>query len=87
MRGLSLLESASGQGNKYADKVIQNFYSHRGNIKIGSVLGTIRLIGHLSRLIKNRLDEEARQDGNTGLIEKKLRWQIEEKKQSHGLRM
>lgn len=87
MRGLALLESASGQGNKYADKVMQSFYSYRGNMKIGAALGTLRLIGHLTRLIKNRLDEEARQDGNTGLIEKKLRRQIEEKKQAHGLKM
>jgi hypothetical protein len=47
----------------------------------------LRLLGRLSQIIKNRLDEEARRDGNSGLIDRKLRRQIEEKKQAHGLRM
>ena len=91
LRGLDLLNEASRQGNVYADKVIEGYYKYRdryhSNMKVGAALGSLRLIGHLGRIIKSRLDEEARRDGNSGLIEKKLRQQIEEKKQAHGLRM
>lgn len=86
-RGLSLLEAASRQGNQYADKVMQGFYSYRGNMKVGTMLGSLRLLGHLARIIKNRIDEENRQDDNTGVIEKKLRQQIAIKKEAHGLRL
>ena len=86
-RGLALLEAASQQGNQYADKIIENYSRYRSNTRIGAALGSLRLLGHLARIMKNRLDEEARRDGNTGLIEKKLRLQIEAKKQAHGIRM
>lgn len=86
-RGLALLGEASQQGNVYADKVIVRYYHYRGNMKIGAALGSLRLLGHLARIMKNRLDEENRRDGNSGIIEKKLRQKIEEKKQAHGLKM
>lgn len=86
-RGLVLLNASSQQGNIYADKVIENYDRARSNIRIGAALGSLRLLGHLARNMKNRLDEEAHRDGNAGLIEKKLRRQIEEKKQAHGLKM
>ena len=91
LRGLTLLDAASRQGNIYADKVVQNYYSYgsrtRGSAKTGAALGSLRLLGYLARLVKNRLDEEARHDGEAGLIETKLRREIEAKKQSHGQRM
>lgn len=86
-RGLALLGEASRQGNMYADKVMDYYNRYRSNMKIGAALGSLRLLGHLARIMKNRLDEEARRDGNSGIIEKKQRQQIEEKKQAHGLRM
>ena len=90
-RGLDLLNEASRQGNIYADRVIENYYKYRdryhSNMKVGAALGSLRLLGHLARIIKNRFDEEARRDGNDGLIDRKLRRQIEDKKQAHGLRM
>jgi hypothetical protein len=67
--------------------VIENYYFFRSNKKVSAALGSLRLLGHLARLMKNRLDEENRRDGNSGIIEKKLRQQIEEKKQAHGLKM
>jgi hypothetical protein len=36
--------------------------------------------------MKNRLDEEERRDGSVGLIDRKLRREIEIKKEAHGLR-
>lgn len=85
--GLVLLEASSRQGNIYANKVIEHYYHYRGNMKTGAALGSLRLLGHLAQIMKNRLDEEARRDGNSSIIEKKLRHQIEEKKQAHGLKM
>ena len=45
------------------------------------------LLGYLARIMKNRLDEENRRDGESGLVDRKLRRQIEEKKVVHGQRM
>jgi TPR repeat protein len=86
-RGLALLDASSRQGNIYADKIIDNYNRYRSSTHIGAALGSLRLLGHLARIMKNRLDEEARRDGNSGVIEKKLRQKIEEKKQAHGLKM
>jgi TPR repeat protein len=90
LRGLSLLESASQQGNIYADRVIRNYYDFqnrvKGNVPMNAALGSLRLLGHLARIMKSRLDEEERRDGSVGLIDRKLRREIEEKKQAHGLR-
>ena len=91
MRGLALLDAASRQGNIYADKIIQNYYDYnsrvQSNAKTSAALGSMRLLGYLARLVKNRIDEENRRDGEEGLVDRKLRRQIEEKKQAHGLRM
>ena len=87
MRGLNLLSEAARQGNIYAGKVIENYSRSRSNTKVSAALGSLRLLGHLARIMKNRLDEKNRRDGDNGIIEKKLRQQIEEKKQAHGMRM
>jgi len=86
-RGLALLGEASRQGNLYADKMIENFARCRSQTKAGAALGSLRLLGHFARIMKNRLDDENRRDGNTGLIEKKLRQQIALKKEAHGLKL
>jgi hypothetical protein len=79
------------QGNVYADYVIRNYYDFqsrvRANASLNAALSSMRLLGHLARIMKNRLDEEDRRDGDRGIIDKKLRRQIEEKKQAHGLKM
>lgn len=87
LRGMSLLESSAQQGNPYAQRVIDSYYSFKGRAGTGAALGSLRLLGHLSRIIKNRLDEEERRDGSVGLIDHKLRREIEIKKEAHGLRM
>ena len=85
--GIALLSASAAQGNVYAQKVLDSYKSYRGRNGVGAAVGSLRLLGHLARLIKNRLDEEARRDGSTGLIDRKLRRQIEEKKQAHGLQL
>jgi hypothetical protein len=71
--------------------VIRNYYDYHsrahGDASMNAALGSMRLLGHLARIMKNRLDEEDRRDGDRGIIDKKLRRQIEEKKQAHGLRI
>ena len=86
-RGLALLDTSAKQGNVYANKVVGNFYSYQGAAKTNAALGSLWLLGRLSQLIKNRLDEEARRDGSIGLIDKKLHREIELKRKAHGLRM
>lgn len=90
-KGLGLLNQALRQGNIYAERIIDNYYKYhkllRSNIKIGAALGSLRLIGHFARIIKNRIDEENHREDSIGLIEKKIRKQIAIKKEAHGLRL
>ena len=85
--GLSLLSASAAQGNPYAQRVIDSYNSFKGKTKSSAALSTMRLLGYLSRLIKNRLDDENRRDGSVGLIDKKLRREIELKREAHGQRM
>lgn len=48
------------------------------------MLGSLRLLGQISRIIQNRLDDERR--GKQILIDRKLKRKIDEKKQAHGLK-
>jgi hypothetical protein len=83
-------EQAEAQGNIYAGKAIRSYYDYtsraHGNASMSAAIGSLRLLGHLARIMKNRLDEEERQDGSVGLIDRKLRRKIKEKKQAMGLR-
>jgi TPR repeat protein len=85
--GVALLPASAAHGNVYAQKVLDGYYRFQGNTKINAAIGSLRLLGRLNQIMKNRLDEEARRDGSTGLIDRKLRREIEEKKQAHGLKM
>lgn len=53
---------------------------------IGGIVLGLRLLHHISRMIQNRLEDERRGKGGT-IIERKLRRQIEEKKQALGIRL
>jgi hypothetical protein len=86
-RGIALLSDSAAQGNVYAQKELDSYGSFKGSAGMNAALGSLRLLGRLSQIMKNRLDDEARRDGSAGLIDRKLRREIEEKKQAHGLRM
>ena len=90
-RGLDLLNQAFCQGNMYAGRIIDNYYKYRdgfrSSMKLGAALGSLRLLGHLAQIMKNRIDEENHWDDNMDAIEKKLRQQIAMKKEAHGLRL
>ena len=49
-----------------------------------AALASLRLLGHMARVIQNRLEDERR--GRENSIDRKLRKKIEEKKQAHGLK-
>jgi TPR repeat protein len=85
--GIVLLSVSAAQGNVYAQKVLDGYYRFQENGKTNAAICSLRLLGRLSQIMKNRLDEETRRDGAVVLIDWKLRREIEEKKQAHVLRM
>lgn len=76
------LTASAEHGNQYAAQLL---HSIRSNRNWSAAMGSLRLLQHLSRIIQNRLEDEQRSKG-TALIDRKLRRQIEEKKQAHGLK-
>lgn len=76
------LEASASHGNPYAEQLL---HTVKNNRNWTAALGTLRLIQHLSRLMQNRLEDE-RRDKNGIVIDRKLRRQIEEKKEAHGIR-
>ena len=68
-------------GAQYAEQL---WYSIRMNNNYAATLGALRLLQHLSRMIRNRLDDERR--GKAEAVDHKLKKQIDEKKQAHGLK-
>ena len=79
-KGMEYLKSSAEHGNEYAEKLINSIKSNR-NWFAG--LGALRLFRHLGRTIQNAVDERKK---GIGAIDRKLRRQIEEKKQAHGLK-
>ena len=49
-----------------------------------AAMGAIRLLHYISRVIRNRIEEEKK--GRSGSIDRKLRRKMEEKKQAHGMK-
>lgn len=52
--------------------------------KGSAAMGAVRLLYHISRMIQNRLEDERK--GKHGMVDRKLRRKIEEKKEAHGLK-
>lgn len=75
------LHLAAEHGNQYAAQLI---HSIKGNGNWTAALASLRLLGHMVRVIQNRLEDERR--GRENSIDRKLRRKIEEKKQAHGLK-
>lgn len=80
-KGMEWLKSSAEHGNKYAEQLIQSIRSKR-NLSAG--LGVFRLFRHIGRVIQDQMDEQHKK--GIGAIDRKLRRQIEEKKQAHGLK-
>lgn len=80
-KAMYYLHLAAEHGNQYAAQLI---HSIRVNGNWTAVLASLRLLGHMARVIQNRLEDERR--GRENSIDRKLRKKIEEKKQAHGLK-
>ena len=73
------LQLSAEHGNQYAAQLI---HSIRVNGNRTAALASLRLLGHIARIIKNRI-EDKRKGGGT---DRKLLKKIEEKKQAQGLK-
>ena len=80
-KAIAYLSSAAEHGNQYAEQLLHSIQSNRN---WSAALGSIRLLHHLSRMIQNQLDDEKK--GKAGVIDRKLKRKIDEKKQAHGLK-
>lgn len=80
-KAIAYLTASAKHGNQYAAQLL---YSIKSNRNWSAAMGSLRLLGQISHIIQNRLDDERR--GKQILIDRKLRRKIEEKKQAHGLR-
>lgn len=80
-RAIAYLTASAEHGNQYANQLLHSIKSNRN---WSAALGSLRLLGQISRIIQNRLADERR--GKQHSIDRKLRRKIEEKKQAHGLK-
>lgn len=80
-KAIAYLSSAAEHGNQYAEQLLHSIQSNR---HWSASLGAIRLLHHLSRMIRNQLDDEKKE--KAGAIDRKLKRKIDEKKQAHGLK-
>ena len=61
-----------------------SMHSIKSNRNWSATLGSLRLLGQISRIIQNRLEDERR--GKQISIDRKLKIKIDEKKQAQGLK-
>lgn len=80
-KAIACLTASAEHGNQYAAQLLHIIKSNRN---WSAAMGSLRLLGQISRIIQNRLEDERR--GKRILIDRKLRRKIEEKKQAHGLK-
>ena len=75
------LQLAAEHGNQYAAQLI---HSIKVNGNWTAALASLRLLGHMARVIQSHLEDERKNKEHS--IDRKLRRKIEEKKQAHGLK-
>lgn len=80
-RAIVYLTASAEHGNQYAQQLLHSIKANRNWF---ATLGSLRLLGQISRIIQNRLDEERK--GKANSIDRKLKIKIDEKKQAHGLK-
>lgn len=80
-KAIAYLTASAEHGNQYAKQLL---HSIKANRNWSAALGSLRILGHLSRMLQKRLEDERKEKGAT--VDRKLRRKIEEKKQAHGLK-
>lgn len=77
---IAYLTQAAEQGHEYAEKLLEWL---RNNRSPSGMTGMINLMYHLSRIFQDKMTKEHQLKGG---VDRKLRRQIEEKKQAQGLK-
>ena len=80
-KAMAYLTASAEHGNQYAAQLLHSIKSNRN---WSATLGSLRLLGQISRMLQNRLDEERK--GKAISIDRKLKRKTNEKKQAHGLK-
>ena len=80
-KAIAYLTASAEHGNQYAQQLL---HSIKSNNNWFATLGSLRLLGQISRIIQNRLEDERR--GKQISIDRKLKIKIDEKKQAQGLK-
>lgn len=80
-RAIVYLTASAEHGNKYAQQLLHRIKANRN---WSATLGSLRLLGQISRIIQNRLDNDRK--GKQHSIDRKLKIKIDEKKQAQGLK-
>lgn len=80
-KAIAYLTASAEHGNQYAKQLL---HSIKLNRNWSAAMGSLRLLGQISRIIQNRLEDERR--GKQVSIDRKLKRKIDEKKQAHGLK-
>lgn len=80
-KAMAYLTSSAEHGNQYASQLLHSIKSNRS---WSATLGSLRLLGQISRIIQNRLDNDRK--GKQHSIDRKLKIKIDEKKQAQGLK-
>lgn len=80
-KAMAYLTSSAEHGNQYASQLLHSIKSNRN---WSATLGSLRLLGQISRIIQNRLDNDRK--GKQHSIDRKLKIKIDEKKQAQGLK-
>lgn len=80
-KAIAYLTASAEHGNQYAKQLL---LSIKANRNWSAAIGSLRLLGQLSRIIQNRLEDERREKQVS--IDRKLKRKIDEKKQAQGLR-
>jgi len=80
-QAMKLLTASAEQGNVYATNLLKSMQKHNN---ASTAIGTLNLLYQMSKIIKNKLEDDRK--GKLGVIDRKLKREIDEKKQAHGLR-
>ncbi len=79
-KAMAYLTAASAHGNQYAKQLLHSIETNR-NWSVAT--GSLRLLHHMSRMLKNQLEEDQRVMDAVA-TDRKIRQKEEEKKQLHG---
>ena len=79
-KAMAYITASAEHGNQYAAQLLHSIKFNRNRY---AALGSLRLLGQISRIIQNRLEDKRK--GKQYSVDRKLRRKIEEKKLAQGL--